>query len=149
LKTKGGQLDRNITITRGVQKNGGISITSRTKNNISVSALIDPNDINVHFKYINTDCNYKAPDLCVIPEGTKIPTLSINMVEQFLQKQQRTAAGPDDLPYWFWKNFSLDLAPVITTIFNRSLMTGIVPNTWKKQMYYHCQRNLRPKLAIN
>ena len=45
------------------------------------------------------------------------------MVEQFLQKQQRTAAGPDDLPYWFWKNFSLDLAPVITTIFNRSLMT--------------------------
>ena len=40
------------------------------------------------------------------------------MVEQFLQKRQRTAAGPDDLPYWFWKNFSLDLAPVI--------------NTWKK-----------------
>ena len=108
------------------------SIASRTRNNISVSALIDPNDINVHLKNINTDCNYKAPDLCVIPEGTKIPTLSINMVEQFLQRQQRTAAGPDDLPYWFWKNFSLDLAPVITTIFNRSLMTGIVPNIWKK-----------------
>ena len=51
------------------------------------------------------------------------------MVRQFLDK---TAVGPDDIPYWFWRNFSSDLAPVITIIFNRSLTEGIVPDVWKK-----------------
>ena len=108
------------------------SITSRTKSNIPVSAQIDPNDINVHFQKINTDCDYKPPNLCEISESTRIPTLSTNIVRQLLEKQRRTAAGPDDLPFWFWKNFSLDLAPVITIIFNRSLIEGTVPNKWKK-----------------
>ena len=54
------------------------------------------------------------------------------MVRQFLDNLRKTAVGPDDIPYWFWRNFSSDLAPVITVIFNRSLTEGIVPNMWKK-----------------
>ena len=105
---------------------------SRTKHNIPVSTQIDPSDINVHFQKINTDCNYKSPDLCEIPEGTRIPSLSTDMVRQFLDNPRKTAVGPDDIPYWFWRNFSSDLAPVITIIFNRSLTEGIVPDMWKK-----------------
>ena len=41
---------------------------------------IDPNDINV--QKINTDCNYKLSDLCEIPKGTRIPSLSITMFRQ-------------------------------------------------------------------
>ena len=55
-------------------------ITSRTKLNIPVSAQIDPNDINVHFQKIGTDCNSKPPDLCEIPERTRIPSLSTNVI---------------------------------------------------------------------
>ena len=108
------------------------SITSRTKLNIPVSGKIDKNDINVHFQKINIDCNYKCPDPCEIPEGTRIPSLSTNMVQQFLDKLRKTAVGLDDIPYWFWRNFSSDLAPVITIIFNRSLIEGVVPEMWKK-----------------
>ena len=54
------------------------------------------------------------------------------MVRQFLDNLRKTAVGPDDIPYWFWRNFSSELAPVITIIFNRSLTEGIVPDMWKK-----------------
>ena len=75
---------------------------------------------------------YISPDLCEIPEGTRISSLSTDMVRQFLDNLRKTAVGPDDIPYLFWKNFSADLAPVITIIFNRSLTEGIVPEMWKK-----------------
>ena len=104
-------------------------ITSRTKLNIPVSTQIDPSDINNHFQKIKTDCNYKPPDLCGIPEG---PSLSTNMVRQFLDNLRKTTVGPDDIPYWFWRNFLSDLALVVTIIFNRSLTEGIVPDMWKK-----------------
>ena len=95
-------------------------ITSRTKLNIPVSTQIDPSDINVYFQKINTDCNYKPPDLCEIPEGTRIPSLSTDMVRQFLDNLRKTAVGPDDIPYWFWRSFSSDLAPVITLLISKS-----------------------------
>ena len=107
-------------------------IKSRTKHNIPVSTQIDPSDINVYFQKINTDGNYKPPDFCEIPEGARIPSLSTDMVRQFLDNLRKTAVGPDDIRYWFWRNYSSDLAPVITTIFNRSLTEGIVPNMWNK-----------------
>ena len=44
---------------------------------------IDPNDTNV--QKINTDCNYRLSDLCEIPKGTRIPSLSITMLRQFLR----------------------------------------------------------------
>ena len=107
-------------------------ITSRTKLNISLSTQLDSSDINAHFQKTNTDCNYKPSDLCEIPEGTRIPSLSINMVRQLLDNLRKTTVGPDDIPYWFWRNFSSDLTPVVTMIFNRSLAEGIVPDMWKK-----------------
>ena len=54
------------------------------------------------------------------------------MVRQFLDNLRKTAVGPDDIPYWFWRSFSSDLAPVITIIFNQSLTEGIVPDMGKK-----------------
>ena len=42
------------------------------------------------FKKINTDSNYKVSDLCEIPEGTRIPSLSTNMVRQFLDNLRKT-----------------------------------------------------------
>ena len=33
--------------------------------------------------------------------------------------------------YWFWNTYAYDIAPVSTTIFNRSIKFGIVPDEWK------------------
>jgi hypothetical protein len=98
------------------------NITGRKeKNSAPVSSLIDPNVINAYFQTINTDPNYTAPLLLEIPEGTRIPFLSIDIVYNFLRKQKRSSSGPDDPPHWFWKTFAAELAPAITKIFNVSL----------------------------
>ncbi|CAB4040835.1 Hypothetical predicted protein, partial [Paramuricea clavata] len=43
----------------------------------------------------------------------------------------RSSSGPDNLPHWFWKSFAIELAPIVTEIFNMSLKTGKVPQKWK------------------
>ena len=107
------------------------SITSRKKQDVPVSSLIDPSEINTYFQDINTDPNYAAPEPMPIPLDARIPSLSIHTVQNLLQKQKRTASGPDDLPYWFWKAFATELAPAITDIFNTSLRVSKVPSVWK------------------
>ena len=49
----------------------------------------------------------------------------------FLLNQKRTAGGPDELPHWLWKDYAHQLAPIITKIFNCSIMHQSVPALWK------------------
>jgi len=79
----------------------------------------------------NTDCTYEAPVPLEIPVGTRIPIVDENPVRKLLTHQKRTAAGPDEFPYWFWCDYSHHLAPVITAIFKSSLSHQAVPTLWK------------------
>ena len=107
------------------------SITERNNRSRSVSAAFDPTEINVYFQSIISDPQYAASEPVEIPDGTRVPLLSINTTLHLLQNLKRTASGPDDLPYWFWKKFALELAPTITNIFNTSLKLSKVPKMWK------------------
>ena len=60
-----------------------------------------------------------------IPEGTRLPKIPIHSVVK------PTAAGPDDLPYWFWRDYAYDLALLITKIFDTSLQNGVISDLWK------------------
>ena len=42
-----------------------------------------------------------------------------------------SATGPDDLPFWFWKEYALELTPAITHILNVPLVKQQIPITWK------------------
>ena len=106
-------------------------ITGRSNSEVSISTLRDPQVINMYFQSINTDSSYTAPVSVSIAEGTRLPKISIYSVVNLLLKQKPTAAGPDDLPYWFQRDYAYDLAPVITTIFNTSLQNGVIPDLWK------------------
>ena len=41
------------------------------------------------------------------------------------------ALDPDDLPYLLFRDFGYHLAPVITDVFNASLLQHTVPLSWK------------------
>ena len=58
-------------------------------------------------------------------------------VTQALINIKRTTSGPDDLPYWLFRDFGYYLAPVITDVFNASLLQHTVPLLWK-------EANIRP-----
>ena len=106
-------------------------ITGRGNSEVPLSHIIDPKVMNEHFQTINTDPDYVTPQLLHIPDGTRVPELSVHTVCKLLLKQKRTTSGPDELPYWFWNTYAYDIAPVITTIFNTSIKLGIVPDEWK------------------
>ena len=67
-----------------------------------------------------------------VNQEQKVPTLTVEMVCKFLQNQKCTSSGPEDLPHWFWKEVGVELAPIITKVFNCSLRRGKVPTVWKR-----------------
>ena len=67
----------------------------------------------------------------ILPELHNVPVIHEISVFKALAHLKRTATGPDDLPFWFWKEYALELTPVITHILNVSLVSQQVPKIWK------------------
>ena len=54
-------------------------------------------------------------------------------VTKLLQKiNTRKATGPDKIPARMLKECSKDIAPILAIVFNKSILTGQVPDDWKK-----------------
>ena len=76
--------------------------------------------------YTKEDQNCPVPE----PECTPYPcmndfTVTIEGVEKLLHKSNPSnASGPDMIPARLLKECSTDLAPILATIFNKSLQTG-------------------------
>ena len=99
---------------------------------MNLSSSFNVNDINTHFQSINTDINYVEPALLeIMPELQKVPVTHEISVFKALEHVKRTASGPDDLPFWFWKEYALELTLMITHILNVSLVSQQVPKIWK------------------
>ena len=96
-----------------------------------LSRIFDINDINTHFREINTNPNYVAPTELGLLTSHDAPRFSENSVFIALFRIKRTAPGPDNITFWAWKKFSLELASAITHIYNTSLATRKIPARWK------------------
>ena len=94
------------------------SITGRKSICQSISSIIDTSRINEYIGEINTDPDYSPAEMFNIPEGTWVPPFTVHEVRQALINIKRTASGPDDLPYWLFRDFGYHLAPVITDVCN-------------------------------
>ena len=94
-----------------------------------VSKVINPDDTNAYFQSINTDDAYEAPQPQEIPDGTPVPEVTVLSVWNLLRHQTHTASGPDEIPYWLWRDYTDNPAPIITKIFKNSI------NSKKFQVY--------------
>ena len=135
-------------------------ITGRQARNAPVSSTIDPKTINLYFQSINTDVQNSTPEVLSIPDGTRIPTIEVHTVWKFLSTLKRTAPGPDELPFWIWirrRDFTYQLAPTITKVFNSSLKKQLVSCLWKlanitpipKETPFETGNQLRPISLTN
>jgi hypothetical protein len=97
------------------------AITGRGSKEVPLNSLFNLENINRYFRDINADCNYKSPTFMAITGNTRIPVIDEFTAFKFLSNVKRTAAGPDGIQYWFWKEFALELAPVVTHLFNLSI----------------------------
>ena len=58
--------------------------------------------------------------------------ISVNGVAAQLQAlNPNKSTGPDQIPPWFMKEYSNDIAPILTTIFQESINSGVEPQAWK------------------
>lgn len=61
----------------------------------------------------------------------KIELKQLNIFKELWNINYKTAIGPDDISSIFLKKCVFILTPVITSLFNKSLSSGIFPKQWK------------------
>ena len=142
-------LMREVVITP-VRRGGGIL-------SVHSAPTIDSKTINLYFQSINNDDQYSTPEVLSIPDGTRIPTIEVHTAWTFLSTLKRTAPGPDELPFWIWRDYAYQLAPTITKVFTSPLKKQLVPCLWKlanvtpipKETSFETCNQLRPISLTN
>ena len=81
-----------------------------------------PEELNDYFAKVCFDDSYVSPN--PVYESDDITFLKFNA--------KRTATGPDEIPFWIWKDYADVFAPVITTIWNDSLWNSEWPTSWRE-----------------
>ena len=75
------------------------------------------------------------------------PTVSVDEVaKRFAKQKARKAPGPDGLSAQVIKGCALQLAPIFTVLFNRSLSLSIVPSCWKESTLVPLPKNNIPQI---
>ena len=88
-------------------------------------------DLNCFFGQLCTDNDYHKPEFIPVPYDAEIACISEMQVWRSLLGLNKTATGPDQIPFWIWKDHGEILAPVVTKIWNLSLETHAWPSSWK------------------
>lgn len=92
------------------------------------------NEINVFMQSVSSDLEAINPHLFQNTEDACPDEYIIDpyVVERKLSKiDPHKSSGPDDIPNWFLKEFSVWLAEPVSAIFNASVREGTVPQSWK------------------
>ena len=97
--------------------------------NLDNNSLVRLND---YFANLCYDESYVRPIDMDIPDSVKPPEISELCVWNTLVHVKKTATGPDNLPYWIWKDCAELLTPVVTHVWNLSLSTHTWPDSWKR-----------------
>ena len=79
--------------------------------------------LNDYFGSLCTDDSYIEPLPVTIDDSVQVPEISELQVWQSLCKLKRTAVGPDNIPFWIWKDLADSFTPVDTKVWNLCLLT--------------------------
>lgn len=138
-----------MAISSGNVRNAWKAIKSVGRYTHSTSTFISPQisaeDFNSYFESIfqnGSNCDFET-----VCEEASIPTFDVCEIDSILKRLRRKSCGPDELPYWIFREYSYLLSPAITSVFNASLMSGIVPMCFKKANVVPVPKCTRPSLA--
>ena len=110
-------------------------VDSTSQHHISTLVNLDNNSLdhlNEYFGQLCSDESYVRPTDLKILQDVKAPQISERQVWNSLTRIKRTASGPDNKPFWIWKDYAKLLTPVITQVWNLSLSTHSWPDSWKR-----------------
>ena len=75
------------------------------------------------------------PDFAYIDKKFNVSNINLStehIYENLINLNCNKGAGPDEIPPYFFKNCADNLALPLSVIFNKSLSSGIFPDSWKK-----------------
>ena len=106
---------------------------------------ITASSLNQHYATISTDQDY-TPPLCklTVTDTTK-PFFEEYSIFQMLEAIGQTAAGPDEIMWWFLKGAAIGLATPISYLFNQSVGFAYIPPQWKKALLHQCLKLPNPR----
>ena len=93
-------------------------------------------------EYFTSVCTQPSSTTFTPMEGQHIPDIEliridINGVTELLQKfKPYKATGPDEIPAYLLKETSNEMTPILTFIFQASLLQSSTPSDWKKVNSY-------------
>ena len=106
---------------------------SQRRNSTSINLDLDLLErLNDYFGKLCYDEGYTQPIDVQISQEVTVPEITERQVLNALTKLKRTATGPDNIPFWIWKDYAELLMPVITQVWNLSLSTHTWPDSWKR-----------------
>lgn len=121
--------NKNISIPALTGENGRLYVNAKDKANILAS----------HFSSVFVKNRFQKNDAINENEirDIKIDTIifdSLDVYKILLNLDSKTNTSPDKISNIFLKNCAISLTFPINYIFNYSIMTGTVPNIWKKSI---------------
>ena len=89
-------------------------------------------DLNEFFGELCKDDDHLEPALLKIDPEVEVPEISERYVWNTLSSLRKTATGPDQIPYWMWKDQAENFTSIIIRLWNLSLATHQWPRSWKR-----------------
>ena len=90
------------------------------------------NRLNDYFGNLCSDPNYNTIEPVSVTNDMDVPQLTSLQVLKSLATIKKTAAGSDEIPFWVWRDYAEELAPVVLHLWNLSLRTQTWPMVWKE-----------------
>ena len=88
--------------------------------------------LNEYFAELCQDLEYTKPIFLSIADDIEVPEITEIQVWNSLKNLKKTATGPDQIPFWIWKEHAEIFCPIIHNIRNRSLSSYTWPELWKR-----------------
>ena len=107
------------------------------------------NDINVFLHSVSSDLD-PLPDMSTCESTCLDYIIEPFAIERKLNSIDiRKSNGPDEIPNWFLRDFSVWLAEPLAAIFNLSVSSGVVPLVWKQANVAPIPKSDKPLLIEN
>ena len=125
-----GKLSKSETLKLGDQP---VDIQALNKHFVSIATdnEYDGNAVNQLIEQLNNtiELQSQSHDYSHLPD---FYNLEIEDVQRIFERTRKASPGTDNLPYWLFRHCSIQLAPIITHLFNLSLTSGRPPIHWKR-----------------
>lgn len=140
------KFERNIA-ENGQKKTFNAYVKSKTKARTNVGPLKVDNKLYTDNKDMAKILNdyfvtvFTKENTSHVPQPVQLPSQSSLLNIQFdsatikkkiMKLKPHSAPGPDGISARFLQDYCDELVPALTTIFNRSMSTGIIPEVWKQ-----------------